>query len=206
MRRSFLLGLVPALAFAAVVASTKEAKAGPHLDLDLDLGTAFQADANRSRIDFSGGAGARVGYRFNIQRTWLYIQPELGGHYMNFGFNSASLGYDHAGTVTVGGKIGLQGIVQPNLFGHLGLGILTYDTSSTSSRGYIGPAADVGLGLDFRLGAGVTLGAQVAYNAVTVPSGAENAAKWMSFGLTLGFHFYDEPVVVRPARRVYVYR
>jgi hypothetical protein len=205
MRRSFLVGIVPALAFAAVVSSTKEAKAGPHLDLDLDLGTAFQSsNSNVSRIDFSGGLGARLGYRFNIRNSWVYFQPELGGHYMHFGFNSSAIGYDYAGTVNGGLKVGLQGIVQPNIFGHVGLGILAYNTDRFNSQGYLGPAADIGAGLDFRLLPGFTLGAQVAYNAVTVPAGNESAARWVSFGLTAGFHFLDEPV--RPVRRVYVYR
>jgi len=201
MRRSFLVGLVPALAFVAVVSSTREAKAGPHLDLDLDLGTAFQSQNGASRLDFSGGLGARLGYRFNIRGSWLYVQPELGGHYMHFGFNSPAIGYDYAGTVTGGVKLGLQGIVQPNIFGHVGLGVLAFNTDRFDSQGYLGPAADIGAGIDFRLLPGFTLGAQVAYNAVTVPSGIEGAARWVNFGLTAGFHFLDEPV--RPVRRVY---
>ena len=35
----------------------------------------------------------------------------------------------YAGTLNTGLKVGLQGIVQPNLFGHLGLGILGYNAS-----------------------------------------------------------------------------
>jgi len=42
MRRSFLFGLVPVLAFASAFLTNKPAHAGPKLDLDLDLGTAFQ--------------------------------------------------------------------------------------------------------------------------------------------------------------------
>ena len=211
MRRSFLLGLVPALAFAAAsFTSTKQAHAGPHLDLDLDLGTALQSrgaqGAQQTAVDFSLGGGARLGYRFGIPGSIVYIQPEIGGKYMRFGFNSGAIGYDSAGILNGGLKLGLGGIVQPNIFGHLGLGIMSYNISPTESQGYLGPAADVGAGLDFRLVPGFTLGAQVAYNSVLVPVADASApvygsAKWVSFGLTAGFHIGEprpRPVYVQP--------
>lgn len=197
MRRSFLVGLVPMLAFAAVsFASTKEAHAGPIIGLDLDLGTAFQ-----NQVDFSGGGGLRLGYRFNIPGSWLYVQPEIGGHYMNFGFNSDTVGYDYAGILNGGLRLGVQGPVQPNIFGHVGLGFMGYVTDPNGdSAGYIGPAADVGAGIDFRIVRGFTLGAQVAYNSVAVPSTDFGAAKWLSFGLTANFQLWEpqpRPVYVR---------
>jgi hypothetical protein len=198
MRRSFLVGLVPAFAFAAAsLAPTREAHAGPIIGVDLDLGTAFQ-----NQVDFSGGGGLRLGYRFNFPGSWLYLQPEIGGHYMNFGFNSDSVGYDFAGILNGGLRLGVQGPVQPNIFGHLGLGIMGYVTDAEGdSTGYIGPAADVGAGIDFRIVRGFTLGAQVAYNTVAVPSpNSPDAAKWLSFGLTASFQFWEpqpRPVYVR---------
>lgn len=198
MRRPFLVGLVPVLAFAAVsFASTREAHAGPVIGLDLDLGTAFQ-----NQVDFSVGAGARLGYRFGIPGSWLYLQPEIGGHYMKFGFNADNIGYDFAGIVNGGLRLGVQGVVQPNIFGHVGVGIMGYVTDPNGdSVGYLGPAGDVGAGIDFRIVPGFTLGAQVAYNTVAVPSpNSPDAAKWLSFGLTAGFHFWEprpRPVYVR---------
>jgi hypothetical protein len=207
MRRSFLVGLVPVLAFAAVsFASTREAHAGPIIGLDLDLGTAFQ-----NQVDFSAGGGLRLGYRFGIPGSWLYIQPELGGHYMRFGFNSDAVGYDYVGIVNGGLKIGLSGIVQPNIFGHLGLGVLGYNAGAQNgdSAGF-GPAADIGAGLDFRVVPGFLLGAQVAFNSVAVPGGINGedvvAAKWVNFGINASFHFGEprpRPVYVQP---VYVRR
>src|SRR5262249_11898616 len=127
MRRSFLAAtIVPALAFAAVtLGSAKEAAAGPTVDLDLNLGTAIQTQGV-NRVDFSLGGGAEVGYRYYIPGTYLFLQPEIGGHYMRFGFNSNyNPGYyEFAGTLNGGAKFGLTGIVQPNVFAHLGLGIL----------------------------------------------------------------------------------
>jgi hypothetical protein len=196
MRRSFLVGLVvPALAFAAFTfGQTKEAAAGPIIGLDFDLGTAFQNRASDvSSVDFSAGGGVRLGYRFIIPRSYIYVQPEIGGHYMNFGFNSQQLGYESAGTLTGGLKVGLTGIVQPNVFTHVGLGFMSFNGQS----GEIGPDFDIGVGLDFRIFRGFLLGAQVAWNMADVPSLQDaSAAKWMNFGINASFHF-GEPAPVR---------
>jgi len=199
MRRSFLVGLVPALAFAAIsFASTKEAHAGPTIGLDLDLGTAFQ-----NQVDFSVGGGLRLGYRFGLPGTYLFLQPEIGGHYMRFGFNNTGVGYDYAGIVNGGLRFGLGGIVQPAIFGHLGLGIMGYgDRGSGAIVGREGPAGDIGGSLDFRIVPGFLLGAQIAYNTVAVPSLMDaDSAKWVNFGLAATFHIGDAP-----PRRVYYRR
>jgi hypothetical protein len=198
MRRSFLVGLVPVLAFATVsFASTREAHAGPIIGLDFDLGTAFQ-----NQVDFSTGGGLRLGYRFGIPGSWLYLQPELGGKYMRFGIGDANtIGYDYAGIVNGGLKIGLSGVVQPNIFGHLGLGIMGYNDNG-QSVGYVGPEADVGAGLDFRVVPGFLLGAQIAYNSIAVPAAnSPDAAKWVSFGINATFHIGEprpRPIYVQP--------
>jgi hypothetical protein len=207
MRRSFLaVSIVPALAFAFVtLTQTKEAAAGPTVDLNLNLGTALNQAGNQSSVDFSVGGGLGLGYRFGLPGTWLYLQPELTGSYMRFGFNSNEIGYDYAGILNGGLRLGIQGIVQPSIFGHVGVGFLGFNEGPNQSAGELGPEMDIGLGLDFRLVPGFTLGAQVAYNTVVVPSAtiqeADYAAKWFSFGLKAGFQF-GEP---RP-RAVYVRR
>jgi len=204
-RSSFLVGLVPAVAFAAVMfGSTKEAAAGPHLDLDLNLGTALQGNraANASKVDFSFGGGARVGYRVLFPRSIVWLQPELGGHYMRFGTNSNDVGFDYAGMVNGGLRLGIGGIVQPHIFGHLGLGFLGFNRFGGGVEGYIGPQTDIGVGLDIRIVRGFTLGAQVAYNTVSILTddvrAPQYSAKWFSFGISAGFHF-GQPA----ARRVY---
>lgn len=206
MRRSFLpatAALVPALVFGAITfGSAREAAAsGTTIDLDLNLGTAFNSGrGGPSQVDFSVGGGGRLGYRFNIPQSYVYVQPEGGIHYMRFGFNNP-IGYDYAFTLNGGLKLGLQGVVQPNVFGHLGFGALGFGDGHGGSQGYLGPALDIGAGLDFRIVPGFLLGAQIAYNSVLVPAqNSPDAAKWLTFGLTAGFHFGDAP-----ARRV-VYR
>ncbi len=172
MRTPFVV--LPAVAAAALLlASTREAHAGPYLGVDLDLGTAFQ-----NQVDFSYGLGARLGFKAHLG-DFVYLLPEIGGHYMSFGSrNGAEFG--HAGDVNIGARLGLQGIVQPNVFGHVGVGFVG------DSR--LGPSADIGVGLDFRIVPMFTLGPQIAYHAITVTEGGD-AAKWLSFGLTAGFNF-----------------
>jgi hypothetical protein len=214
MRRSILVGLVPALAFAAVsFAGAREAHAGPTIGLDLDLGTAFQTPTDKTRVDFSLGGGGRLGYRFGIPGSIVYLQPEIGGHYMRFGLNSDSVGYSGAGILNGGLKLGISGIVQPNIFGHVGVGFMTYSSltgaNTYTDTGYLGPAADIGVGLDFRIVPGFLLGAQIAYNSVLVPQSdpiatervTYGAAKWVNFGLNATFHFGEprpRPVYVQP--------
>ncbi len=170
MRRSLLLGIAPCLALAAVLTSAREAHAGPYIGLDLDLGTAFQ-----DRVDFSYGLGGRVGYKLYFEGTNLYLLPEIGGHFMSFGSEGE---FTHAGAVFGGVRFGFGGIVQPNVFAHLGLGFV--------GSSELGPHADIGVGVDFQITRLFSMGLQVAYNSVTVTESGD-AAKWMSFGLNFGF-------------------
>jgi hypothetical protein len=166
-------------------------------------------------VDFSLGGGGRLGYRFGIPGSIVYLQPELGGHYMRFGLNSQNVGYDGAGILNGGLKLGLSGIVQPNIFGHVGVGFMTYNSLTTTTgtgntytdTGYLGPAADVGVGLDFRIVPGFLLGAQIAYNTVLIPTdttpntGVYGAARWVNFGINATFHIGEprpRPVYVQP--------
>jgi hypothetical protein len=205
---SVLLGLYTSAAFAAVTfGQTMEAKAGPTIDLGLNLGTAIQtAGAAATRVDFSLGGNAAVGYRWNIPRSYVYLQPEITGGYMRFGFNSPSVGWDYAGALNGGVRAGLQGVVQPNIFGHVGFGFLGY-SSGVADVGYIGPQLDIGAGLDIRPTPGFTIGAQIAYNSVLVPSGPSylDSAKWVSFGLKAGFQFGEPRPRPRYVRRRYYY-
>lgn len=171
MRRSLLLGIVPSLALAAVLTSAREAHAGPYLGIDLDLGTAFQ-----SQIDFSYGLGGRFGYKLYFEGAPVWLLPEIGGHFMSFGSGLPS----HAGSVFGGARFGLDGVVQPNVFAHLGLGFV--------GGSELGPNTDVGVGIDFQITRLFSLGLQVAYNAVTINQDGASA-RWLSFGLNFGFDF-----------------
>lgn len=209
MRRSFLAAaVVPALAFAfTTFASTKEAGAtGPTLDADIDIGATIRSYGNVTKMAFSLGGGARAGYRFNLPGSFVYMQPEAGFHYMRLGFDDPDYArYQYAATLNGGLKMGIQGIVQPNIFGHLGLGMLGWDSRTANAVEFIpAPAMDIGAGLDFRVAPNFALGVAFAYNAIVLTSNetTSTAAKWFNFTLTAGYHFGDAP----KRRPVYVRR
>ncbi len=183
MRRSLLVGIVPCLVFAAALASTREAHAGPYLGIDLDLGTAFQ-----DKVDFSYGLGARFGWKIYFPGAPVWLLPEVGAHFMNFGGDY----FSNAGAAFGGFRFGLDGIVQPNLFAHAGLGFV--------GGGDLGPYADIGIGVDFQLTRVFTLGLQAAYNTVLDNGSGNGDVKWASFGFNFGFDFTR-----RSRERVYVY-
>jgi hypothetical protein len=178
MRLSLLAGLVPCFVVAVTLGSARDAHAGPHLGIDLDLGTAFQ-----DRINFSYGLGGRFGWKVYLPGAPLWILPELGGHFTNFGGGRE---FRHAGAAFGGARFGFDGLIQPNIFSHLGLGYV--------GDAHFGPYGDIGIGIDFQLVRVFSLGAQVAYNTVLENGSPYGAAKWLSFGLNFGFDF------TRPAR------
>jgi hypothetical protein len=186
MRRSFLLALVPCLACTAVLATSREAHAGPYLGIDVDLGTAFE-----NQVDFAYGLGGRLGWKIYFRGAPVWLLPEVGGKFAGF---PSGAEIDHSGAAFGGLRFGFDGIVQPNIFAHLGLGFV--------GDLYMGPYTDVGVGVDFQLTRVFSLGLQVAYNAVSDADGQIGASKWASFGLNFGFDF------TRPARErvVVVYR
>lgn len=186
MRRSFYSAtLASCLALGALVISEREAHAGPYLGVDLDLGTAFQ-----NNVDFSYGLGARFGWKCYFAGAPIWILPEVGGHFMSFG---SATEFGSVGNAFGGLRIGFDGLVQPNLFAHAGVG---YVGNST-----LGPYTDVGVGVDFQITRAFSLGLQVAYNSVYDDSSQYGATNWASFGLNFGIDF-TRPYI----RRVEYYR
>lgn len=175
LRRLFFRAVAPCVAFAAVAASSSVAHAGPYVGVDLDLGTAFQ-----NSVDFSYGLGGRLGWKIYFPGAPVWLLPEVGAHFMSFGPNRAATEFSETGSVFGGARFGLDGIVQPNIFGHLGLAFIGGDE--------LGPHADIGLGVDFQLTRVFSLGIQAAYNSDTIDDRGDTA-KWVSFGINLGLDF-----------------
>ncbi len=179
-QRRFCRKALPSLAVAGVLALSADAQAGPYLGLDLDLGTAFQHN-----VDFSYGLGGRFGWKIYFPGVPLWLLPEVGAHFMSFGSGRDAGEFTESSSVFGGARFGFDGLVQPNVFAHLGVGFV--------GAGELGPHTDVGVGVDFQLTRVLSLGAQVAYNADTIDS-LGDAAKWVSFGVNVGIDF------TRPAR------
>ncbi len=98
---------------------------------------------------------------------------------MNFGNDNALGYYDHAGTVNGGLRLGWGASCSPTR-------LPTWGLASWEIRGSV-PPRTLAEGSIFQITRVFSLGAQVAYNAVTITDRGD-AAKWVSFGLNFGFH------------------
>jgi hypothetical protein len=172
MPRSFVIGSLAGLAAAAVLAVTGEARAGFFLGAELDGGTPIDSP-------YSTGLGivGSLGYRIGLGP--VFLQPEAQGSYMTFPGTAVA---GHATRITGGGRLGLGRMVQPTLFGHVGIGWVDV------SRGINGPAADVGFALGFKLIPYLRFGLQAAYNVVTIVN-SPATLKWISYGAHVGIEF-----------------
>lgn len=197
-----------AAAVACSVGISSKAKAEVQIAGDFDIAVPL---AKQQTIQTTLGYGfdGRLGYRFRIPRTWIYITPEIAGGYTAMDTNIIR--------VRPGLRLGFGRVIQPYLFGHIGWSwtafddpcatnaqLKCYDRALTEGgkeparqKGQ-GAAFDVGLGLDFRLHRFVTIGAHATYNVVNVsyPSDItiQNAniidkPKWFGFGVNATLYF-----------------
>ncbi len=169
MRRALLGTVVPALVAGLLLTASREAAAGPSIGADFNLGKPV-GDTGGS---LTTGIDGRLGYRIGLGP--IFLEPEIGGGYLAFSGSGAS---QHLERVFAGGRFGLGGLVQPQIYGHGGYGWITSDLH--------GPEGDVGFALNFKLIPYFHFGAQVGYNVVSTDFGA---AKWVNFGLNAGVTF-----------------
>jgi len=185
--RHFIRNIVLGLASVACVVATSPARADEysrrsdddggsrrdhdksrtHIAVDFDYSTALDAPATKS----GGGGALRFGQEFDL--LLISLTPELGGSYHGFG------GSDDAKLYTgfLGGRLAVGKIVEPSIFGHLGLGRLEGNEKRTA------PVMDAGLAVDFTLLPLIDLGVHGAYN-VMLPRDDGSSLKY----LTLGAH------------------
>lgn len=188
-----------AVSFALLLAPSP-ARAGGRVAADFDLG----APVKPVYLALGTGVGLSVrgGWRFDLGPVWL--QPEAVASFVTFDrtpdqydrLPSRSPGSDTYSVprLLAGARfgVGLGWIVQPALYAHAGIGWREHISN--------GPAADVGLALDFEPVPHLTLGAQVAYNVVVAPGlapsgfpGSQGASlppiQWISAGMHAGFTF-----------------
>jgi len=167
--RSFLRVASACSALLICVADARPAAAGIFLGAEFDGGAGVDFTAG-TRAGY--GALGALGYRIGFGP--VYLQPEAEGGYMSFPGAAIPV---HAGRVLGGFHFGLGGKVQPQLFGHAGVGWL----ASTVD----GPALDVGLAVSFKLVPLFLFGAQTAYNVILI-EGQGAATKWLTFGVHVG--------------------
>jgi hypothetical protein len=164
MRRSPTL-LLPCLA-AAVLVAAREARAGVFLGAEYDAAQGIDMPAGtKSGYGFLGTLGYRIGL------GPLFLQPEAQGSYMIFPNDAGA--HIHAARAMGGARLGLSGVFQPAIFGHMGVGWL--DTSTD------GRALDAGISLAFKLIPMLSFGGQASYDVVTIAS-TGLSTKWLSYG------------------------
>jgi hypothetical protein len=155
---------------ASLVAS-QEARAGVFLGAEFDGGAGFGMPPHTT---IGPGFLATFGYRFGLGP--VFLQPEIQGGYSVFpGADTPP----HVARVLGGARFGLGGLVQPQLFAHVGGGF----TGAPGS----GPAIDGGIALAFKLIPVFSFGVQGAYNVVLDTGNA--TMKWLSFGVHVGLEF-----------------
>ena len=167
MRKPFLQLISLFAGLFALGAAPRRASAQVHADLDADLAIGLSPTG----IGIGGGLDGRVGYRFDQGPVW--IQPELAIGFQHFDGGAAVGGT--LGRLLGGGRLGLTGLVQPNVFAHVGGAV-------GDGQGF---ALDAGAAIDFQLSR-VNLGAHVTYNLLAETGGI---VSWLDVGPHGGFTF-----------------
>jgi hypothetical protein len=140
-------------------------KSKTHIAVDFDFGTALDAPGTKA----GGGGALRLGQEFDL--FLVSLTPEIGGGYHAFGGNDETRLYSGF----IGGRLGVGKIVEPSIYGHLGLA----NTKGLENR--TAPIMDVGLAIDFTLLPLIDLGLHAGYNAM-FPRDDGSALRFVTLG------------------------
>jgi hypothetical protein len=132
-------------------------------DTDVGVDVSAAMGPGPSGLSNGYGIGARFGQRYSL--LILKITPELAVNYNNFSQADAIRG-------VVGGKVGINFLLEPSLFAHIGVGHVGGLYSGT------GITEDVGGSLDLAVIPFVNFGVHLSYNAVA----AERPVQWVNLG------------------------
>jgi hypothetical protein len=136
-----------------------------HIAVDFDYAAAIDTPDTSD----GGGGALRLGQELDL--FLVSLTPEIGGGYHSFtGDTDARL---YSGFL--GGRFAIGKIVEPSVFGHVGVGHVSGFESRTA------PVMDAGLAIDFTLLPLIDLGLHGAYN-VMLPRNDSSALKFVSLG------------------------
>jgi hypothetical protein len=136
-----------------------------HIAVDFD----FNSAVNAPEVDAGGGGALRLGQELDL--FLVSLTPELGGSYHSFSGDDRTKLYGGF----LGGRFAVGKIIEPSLFGHVGLGRLDGLETRTA------PMLDGGLAIDFTLLPLIDLGVHGAYN-VLLQRGDAEAFKFVTLG------------------------
>ena len=137
-----------------------------HIAADLDFGRALDEPG---RTDGFGGA-LRIGQELDL--FLVSLTPELGGSYHAFDGTADSRIY--AGFL--GGRLAVGKIVEPSIFGHVGVGRLEGGDARTALL------LDAGMALDLTILPLIDLGLHAGYNVLLPPEDGR-AFRWLNLGV-----------------------
>ena len=152
------------LAVSAPALADSGSRGKTHIAVDFDFNTAVDAPS----VESGGGGALRLGQKFDL--LLISLTPELGGGYHAFSGGDAKI---YSGFL--GGRLGVGKIIEPSVYGHLGLARLSGVESRTA------PLLDAGLALDLTLLPLIDLGLHAGYN-VMLPRDDGSALKFVTLG------------------------
>ena len=136
-----------------------------HIAVDFD----YAAAVDTQETSDGGGGALRLGQELDL--FLVSLTPEIGGSYHSFTGDADARLYSGF----LGGRFAIGKIVEPSLFGHVGVGHVSGFESRTA------PVMDAGLAIDFTLLPLIDLGLHGAYN-VMLPRNDASALKFVSLG------------------------
>jgi len=136
-----------------------------NIALDFDFGAALDEPGTGA----GGGGALRIGQEFDL--LLVSLTPEVGGSYHSFGGDDKTRLY--AGFL--GGRFAVGKIIEPSIFGHVGVGHVQGFESRTA------PLLDGGLALDFTLLPLIDLGVHGGYNMM-FPRDDGSALEFVTLG------------------------
>ena len=136
-----------------------------NIAVDFDFGAAL----NEPGTEEGGGGALRIGQEFDL--FLISLTPEIGGSYHAFGGDDKTRLY--AGFL--GGRFAVGKIIEPAIFGHVGVGHVRGFESRTA------PIVDGGLALDFTLLPLIDLGVHGGYS-VMFPRDDGSGLKFVTLG------------------------
>jgi len=165
---------VSAMALVLAVSRAAHANAPGGTRIALDLGYAVAIDERN--VDGGGGGALRTG--FELDAILASLTPELSFGYHAFGGDLGPKLYRG----TAGLRLSILKVVEPGIFGHAGIGRVSYDLPG----GLDDPSRtaftwDAGLTLDFTFLPLFEFGAHGAYNSLA--AGDAERLEWATFGL-----------------------
>jgi hypothetical protein len=161
-----LLAALPAHADDEDRPSRRDRSGGrTHIAFDFDFGSAIDAPGSKS----GGGGALRLGEEFDL--LLVTLTPEIGGSYHAFGDDERTKIYSGF----LGGRFGVGKIIEPSIYGHVGVARADGYQKRTA------PALDAGLAIDFTLLPLIDLGLHGGYNVV-MPNNDNEALRFFTLG------------------------